>query len=97
MQEHCRANYLQYPARFTEGNMLNPMNFKSLYCIYAFDVSNGDFALAGDSIVSFVHVRFRTKVKKDVVIHVTWISDRTCELYTDGKPLNIKTQADSYK
>ena len=97
MQQHCRANYLQYPARFTEGNMLSPANFKNLYTIYCFDVTKGDYALGGNSIVSSLHVHFKTVTKANLLVYVAWYSDRTIELFTDGKPLHIKTQSDSYK
>ena len=39
MQKHARENYLQYPSTYSEGNILNPINFKDLYPVYVFDVS----------------------------------------------------------
>ena len=96
-QQQCRANYLQYPARYTEGNMLSPANFKKLYTIYAFDCTKGDFALGGNSIVSSLHVHFKSASANNLIAYISWYSERTLELFTDGKPLNIKMQTDSYK
>ena len=97
MQQHCRANYLQYPARYTEGNMLSPANFRDLFTIYCFDVSKGDFTLGGNSIVSTLHVQFRAQTGNNLIVYVAWFNDRTIEFYTDGSPIHIKSQSDSYK
>ena len=90
-QEHVRANYLQYPARYTEGNMMNPANFRDLYTIYCFDVTKGNYALGGNSIVSSLHIHFKDVTKAHLRVYVAWFSDRTIEFFTDGKPFNIKT------
>ena len=97
MQKHCRENYLQYPSRYTEGNMLNPNNYRDLYTIYCFDVTKGDYTLGGNSIVSSLHIHFRTKTQENLVVYVSWYNDRTIEFFTDGSPPHLKTQTDSYK
>ena len=97
MQKHYRENYLQYPSRYAEGNMMNPPTFRDLYTIYSFDVTKGDYTLGGNSIVSSLHVHFKVKTKKNLVVYVTWFNDRTIEFFTDGRPPHIKTQTDSYK
>ena len=96
MQEHMRANYLQFPARFTEGNMLNPVNFKDLFTIYCFDVSKGDFSVSSTTVVTSLHVHFKVLTKANLKVYCSWYSDRTLEMHSDGKPLTIKSN-DSYR
>ena len=96
MQSHARANYLQYPARYSEGSMINPANFNSLYTIFVFDVTKGNFTLGGTSIVSSLHVHFKNKTAAHLMIYISWFSSRSIEMFTDGKPLNIKSSSDSY-
>ena len=96
MQAHVRANYLQFPAMYTEGNMLTPVNFKDLFTIYCFDVTKQEFKVGGKSITCELHVHFKTQTKPNLRVYVAWYSDRTLELFTDGKPLNIKTDTESF-
>ena len=96
MQTHMRANYLQYPATYTEGNMLTPANFKDLYTIYCFDVSKQEYALKGNSISCHLHIHFKVQTAAHLRVYVAWYSDRTLELFTDGRPMNIKRQTDSF-
>ena len=56
MENHWRANYLQHPSIYNEGNMINPENFKNLFTIFTFDVSKQEFALAGSSISCNLHI-----------------------------------------
>ena len=77
MQSHVRANYLQYPATYTEGNMLTPANFKDLYTIYCFDVTKQEHALGGNSISCNLHVHFKTQTQANLRVYVAWYSDRT--------------------
>ena len=97
MQKHVRANYLQYPARYTEGNMLSPANFKSLYTIYAFDVSKQDMTLGSNSVTCDLHVHFSAATEENLRVYIAWISDRTLEMFTDGSPINIRKEVDNYK
>ena len=92
-----RANYLQLPSRYTEGNHINPTLFNKICCIFAFDVSKGNWSLGGSSVVSSLHIHFAEKTKENLMAHIFWYSDRTLELYPDGKPLHIKRESDSYK
>ena len=96
MQTQMRAIYLQYPATYTEGNMLTPANFKDLYTIYCFDVSKQEYALKGNSISCHLHVHFKAQTVANLRVYVAWYSDRTLELFTDGRPRNIKRQTDSF-
>ena len=96
MQNHVRANYLQHPATYTEGNMLTPANFKDLFTIYCFDVSKQEFTLGGNNVTCDLHVHFKTVTKANLRVYITWVSDRTLELFTDGKPIVIRKQIDSY-
>ena len=96
MQKHMRSNYLQHPATYTEGNMLTPANFKDLFAIYCFDVSKQDFTLGGNNVICNLHVHFKVATEAHLRVYITWVSDRTLELFTDGKPLIIRKQIDSY-
>lgn len=96
MQKDVRANYLQHSSMYTEGNMLDPGNFKSLYTIYCFDVSKQEFTLSGNNVTCELHLRFKSQTAANLRVYIAWFSDRTLELFTDGKPLIIRKQTDSY-
>ena len=95
-QQHVRANYLQYPARYTEGNMLDPVKFRNLYTIYCFDVSKQEMALGSNSITCSLHVTFKTQTPDNLRVYIAWFNDRTLELFTDGSPINIRREIDNY-
>ena len=96
MQKHVRANYLQYPARFTEGNMLNPANFKDLFTIYCFDVSKQEMTLGSNNVTCELHVHFKAGSAANLRVYIAWFSDRTLEMFTDGSPINIKKEVATY-
>ena len=96
MQKHVRGNYLQYPARYTEGNMLNPASFKDLYSVYCFDVSKQEMTLGSNNITCDLHVHFQAVTPAHVRVYIAWFSDRTLEMFTDGSPINIRNQADNF-
>jgi len=96
MQQHTRANYLQHPSTYTEGNMLDPATFRDLYTIYCFDVSKQEFTLGGNNITCDLHVQFKAQTVANLRVYIAWFSDRTLELFTDGKPLVIRKQIDNY-
>ena len=93
MQKHLRANYLQYPGTYTEENMLNPVNFKDLYPIYCFDVTKQEHKIGSKNVTCELHVRFKTQTAAGLRVYVVWYSERSCELFTDGRGLNIRTDA----
>lgn len=95
MSQQVRENYLQVSDTFTEGNMLNPHNWRTMYPIYVFDVTKQNFSVGAKSVTTKVNIRFRTQTPANVTIHVCWYSDRTLELATDGSCLNIKENTDS--
>ena len=97
MQKHMRSNYLQHPSTYTEGNMLTPANFKNLFTIFCFDVSKQEFTLGGNNVTCNLHVHFKTATQANLRVYIAWASDRTLELYTDGRPLVIRKQVDSYR
>ena len=97
MQKHARANYLQYPGRYTEGNMITPANFKTLYPIYAFDVSKQEMTLGSNNVTCDLHVHFQNATANNLRVYIAWFSDRTLELFTDGSPINIRKQVDNYE
>ena len=96
MQKHVRANYLQYPARFSEGNMLNPANFKDLFTIYCFDVSKQEMTLGSNNVTCELHVHFKAGSAANLRVYIAWFSDRTLEMFTDGSPINIKKEVATY-
>ena len=96
MQKHVRANYLQYPARYTEGNMLNPANFKDLFSIYCFDVSKQEMTLGSNNVTCELHVHFKAGSDANLRVYIAWFSDRTLEMFTDGSPINIKKEVATF-
>ena len=96
MQKHVRANYLQYPARYTEGNMLTPANYKTLYTIYCFDVSKQELTLGSNNVTCDLHVKFRTNTPANLRVYIGWFNDRTLEMFTDGSPINIRNEIENY-
>ena len=87
---------ITYNTMYTEGNMLDPGNFKELYTIYCFDVSKQEFTLSGNNVTCDLHVRFKEKTSENLRVYIGWFNDRTLELYSDGKPLVIRKHTDSY-
>ena len=96
MQKHVRGNYLQYPARYAEGNTLTPANFNTLYTIYCFDVSKQELTLGSNNVTCDLHVKFRTATPANLRVYITWFNDRTLELFTDGSPINIRKEIENY-
>ena len=96
MQQHMRANYLQYPARYTESNMLDPVKFRDLYTIYCFDVSKQEMTLGSNNITCSLHVYFKTETPANLRVYIAWFNDRTLELFTDGCPINVRKEIDNY-
>ena len=96
MQKHVRENYLQLNDTYVEGNMLTPVNFKDLYTIYCFDVSKQEMTLGSNNVTCDLHVRFKAATKDHLRVYIVWFNDRTLEMFTDGSPLNIRSQIDNY-
>ena len=69
-QKHLRANYLQYPARYTEGNMLDPIKFRDLYTIYCFDVSKQEMTLGSNNITCSLHVFFKSQTGDNLRVYI---------------------------
>lgn len=97
MQKQMRANYLQYHARYTEGNMITPANFKGLFTIFCFDVSKQEMTLVSNNVTCDLHVHFKAGADANVRVYISWFSDRTLEMFTDGSPINIRKQVDNYE
>ena len=96
MQQHVRANYLQHSSDYSEGNMLTPVNFKDLFTIYCFDVSKQDMTLGSNSITCDLHIHFKAATQANLRVYIAWFNDRTLELFSDGKPIVIRKDIDSY-
>ena len=96
MQNHMRANYLQTSSCYSEGNMLTPANFKSLYTIYCFDVSKHEMTVGSNTVTCDLHVHFKTATGANLRVYIAWFNDRTLEMYTDGKPLTIRREIENY-
>ena len=97
MARHVRANYIQIDDRYIEGFHMTPDTFKTMYPIYCIDTSKGDFAVGGSSIVSTIHVRFKTATPANLLAYVGWISDKTISFNANGSPATVKMSSDSYK
>ena len=96
MQKHMRANYLQTSDHYGEGNMLTPVNFRSLFTIYCFDVSKHEMTLGSNTVTCDLHVRFKKPTRANLRVYIAWYNDRTLEMHTDGKPLTIRREMDNY-
>ena len=95
---NVRANYLQNPSRYGEGCHIDPATFTTLYTIYAFDCTKGDYQVAGQSIVSSLHIHFKKQTPDNLVVYIAWFNDRTLECFSDGKTINIKSlTSESYR
>ena len=97
MQRHMRENYLQLDDSYVEGNMLNPSNFRDLFSIYCFDVSKQEMTLGSNNITCDLHVRFKEATQEHLRVYIAWFNDRTLEMFTDGSPINIRSQVDNYE
>ena len=96
MSQQVRENYLQISDAYTEGNMLNPANFRDLYPVFVLDVSKQNFTVGAKSVSTKLNVVFRKPTVENMTVHIAWYSDRTLELATDGSCLNIKENVDSF-
>ena len=96
MQQHVRSNYLQHSSTYNEGNMLTPANFKDLYSIYCFDVSKQDMTLGSNNVTCDLHMHFKAATGANLRVYIAWFNDRTLEMFSDGKPINIRKDIDSY-
>ena len=96
MQQHVRSNYLQHSSTYNEGNMLTPANFKDLYSIYCFDVSKQDMTLGSNNVTCDLHIYFKVATGDNLRVYIKWFNDRTLEMFSDGKPINIHKDVDSY-
>ena len=74
--------------------MINSVSFEDLYTIY--NVSKQRFTLGGNNVTCDLHVHFKKVTPANLRVYIAWFSDRTLELYTDGRPLSIRKQVDSY-
>ena len=77
--------------------MLTPSNFKDLYTIYCFDVSKQDMTLGSNSVTCDLHIHFKTAAAANLAVYIAWFNDRTLEMFTDGKPINIRKDIDNYE
>ena len=96
MQSHMRANYLQTSSCYSDGNMLTPANFKSLYTIYCFDVSKHEMTVGSNTVTCDLHVRFKKVTEANLRVYIAWFNDRTLELHTDGKSIAIRREIENY-
>ena len=95
---NTRANYLQNPSRYGEGSHITPVTFVKLYAIYTFDCTKGDYQVAGQSIVSSLHIHFKKPTPDNLKVYIAWFNDRTLECFSDGKSINIKSlTSESYR
>jgi hypothetical protein len=95
---NARANYLQNPSRYGEGSHIDPASFLSLYAIYVFDCTKGEYQVAGQSIVSSLHIHFKKQTGDNLKVYIAWFNDRTLECFSDGKSINIKSlSSESYR
>ena len=91
---HCRANYLMHPA---DGNcIITPPLFKTVYPIISFDLTKSEETIASKGVTVEIHLHFRTPAPADLRVYAVWWSDRTLEMYPDGKPLSIKRDTSTY-
>ena len=93
---HMRANYLQFPGIYTDNTFMNPDNFKKLYPLFCFDLSKSHDLVSSRTVNTELHATFKSGVADHVKVYVTWFFDRTLELFSDGKQINIKTHNDSF-
>ena len=93
---NMRANYLQFPGIYTDNTFINPDNFKKLYPLFCFDLSKSHDLVSSRTVNTELHATFKSGVPDHVRCYVTWFFDRTLELFSDGKKINIKTHNDSF-
>ena len=53
-------------------------------------------ALGSNTVICELHVRFSRPTAENLRVYVAWYSDRTLELFTDGKPVRIRRDAENY-
>ena len=97
MQKHVRSNYLQFPSRYSEGNLLTPANFSTQYAIYCFDVSKQEMTLGSNNVTCDLHIKFREGAPANLRVYIAWFNDRTLEMFTDVTPIQILREFDNYE
>ena len=76
--------------------MLSPPSFKQLYTIYCFDVSKQEMTLGSNNVTCDLHVHFKAATPAHLRVYIAWFNDRTLEMFTDGKPINVRNKVDNY-
>ena len=76
--------------------MITPVNFKDLYTIYCFDVSKQELTLGSNTVTCDLHVHFKKATPANLRVYIAWFNDRTLEMFTDGKAVNVRKEMDNY-
>ena len=53
--------------------------------------------LGSNSVTCDLHLHFKEATTANHGVYIAWFNDRTLELFTDGKPINIRKDIDNYE
>ena len=87
--QHFRANYLQIDSLINESGV-NPLQFKNLYTIYAFDLTKHVQDIRGDIVNTRIEVKFSAETAAHVKAYACLISEKEIFLKSDGANMVIR-------
>ena len=52
--------------------------------------------LGSNNVTCDLHVHFKAATPAHLRVYIAWFNDRTLEMFTDGKPINVRNKVDNY-
>ena len=87
--QNFRSNYLQIDPLINECG-INPLRFKNLCTIYAFDLTKHERDIRGDVVNSRLEVKFSTQTEAHIKAYACLISEKEIFLKSDGSNMVIR-------
>ena len=87
--QHFRSNYLQIDPLLNESG-LDPLRFKNLYTIYAFDLTKHVQDIRGDIVNTRIEVKFSAETTPNVKAYACLISEKEIFLKSDGGNMVVR-------
>ena len=87
--QNFRSNYLQIDPLISESG-INPLRFKNLCTIYAFDLTKHERDIRGDVVNSRIEVKFSKETEANTKAYACIISEKEIFLKSDGSNMVIR-------
>ena len=93
--DHVYTDFIRFRERLygidpvISPTCVGPLDYKSMYPIFCFDVSKQSERLKSAVADITLHCRFDSVIEKGVIAHVLVISDRRLRFKSDGEKLSV--------